>query len=147
MTAPYECITVAQWLVNKGVDTGDFMTRMVLHKLCYFAYGFYHRQHKKELISDPFEVGRYGPIDYATDNKFKKFKNGFITDEQLLRQEIDIDDGGFLSSFWADFVLTHSPSKLVGILRVSESPWHRAKECGSRLVDKKAIKEYFEQLR
>jgi uncharacterized phage-associated protein len=72
-------IAIANFFIQKSLDSGTEMTQMKLIKLVYISHGWYLALRGKPLLSEPVEAWKYGPVVKSVYHEAKKYGNGPIT--------------------------------------------------------------------
>jgi len=75
----YDPIAVANFFVQKSLETGTEVTPMKLLKLVYIAHGWHLGLYGKPLIDEAVEAWTYGPVVPDVYRKFKEYGRGRIT--------------------------------------------------------------------
>lgn len=55
-------IEIANWFLQKGIDSKKLLTQMELHKFVYFAHALSLTNFSSPLIQGEFEAWQYGPV-------------------------------------------------------------------------------------
>jgi len=68
-------LIAANNILYRGQRDKRDITPMKLQKLLYFSHELYFRTHLKPLISEKFEVWKYGPVVRSVYDYFKSFED------------------------------------------------------------------------
>lgn len=55
-------VEIANWFLQKGIDSKNLITQMQLHKLVYFAHALSLAKSGDPLVNGQFEAWQYGPV-------------------------------------------------------------------------------------
>lgn len=72
-------IAVANYFIQKAQETGKELSPMKLVKLVYIAHGWYLALTGNQLLSEPVEAWKYGPVIPSVYHQFKEYGNGSIS--------------------------------------------------------------------
>ncbi|MDO8590504.1 MAG: DUF4065 domain-containing protein [bacterium] len=148
--SPYTAENVAKYLVYLASQefVGDNeeregITNLKLQKVLYFAQAYYLSKIGRPLFSDNIEAWEYGPV---VPNVYRKFRfnesNPIICKED--KSSVSGEDKEVLKKIWGTFG-GYSASKLVDITH-AHTPWKEANKSTSKVISRKAIKEYYAPL-
>ena len=125
-------IAVANFFVQKSLETGIELTPMKLVKLVYLSHGWYLGLASQPLISEAVQAWKYGPVVNSVYHTFKKYGN-----EQILSQESDPENfqfslpviqdeniQAFLNKIW-DVYSKYSGLQLSTLTHEQGSPWDK----------------------
>ena len=73
MPAPYNPLTVANYIIEKAEAQGRRLTPMQIIKLVYISHGFSLAMLRRPLLNEEVEAWRYGPVIPSLYRRFKKF--------------------------------------------------------------------------
>ena len=135
----YAPMDVANAFIRMGLEKNQPVTHMKLHKLLYYAQGYYLAQFDQRLFNGAFKKWQFGPV---CPGVYKVLK----TDDRLLtnvsaqgKDVTDPDDRAYLESIWKRYG-QYSGMQL-SKLSHSETPWIEA-EINDFIPDD-SIKSYF----
>ena len=121
---------IAQWFINRAAEDagkgGEYLTKLKLQKLLYYAQGFYYAFNDAKLYKDKIIHMPYGPAVQSILDELKEIGN-----EPLPGFDIDIsnlDDGVVaLLNLVYDKLAQYSAYKLVEMTH-NEDPWKNTKQ-------------------
>jgi uncharacterized phage-associated protein len=58
----YSSEAISAWFVNKGIDTGNYITQMKVQKVVFFAQGLCLAFDGRPIVNEQFEAWKYGPV-------------------------------------------------------------------------------------
>lgn len=120
-------LAVANYFIQKSIDTGGEITPMKLVKLVYLAHGWHLGLKEVPLISEPVEAWKYGPVVPSLYHEFKRYGNRKIESIELNEDyEIVVPDGDnekFLDKIWEVYG-KFSGVELSTITHQKGSPWY-----------------------
>ena len=61
-TMPYDARAIANLILEEADQQGIALTHMALHKITFFAHGWYLATHGLPLVRQPFEAWQHGPV-------------------------------------------------------------------------------------
>lgn len=130
-------LAVANYFVQKSLDTGIVITPMKLVKLAYIAHGWHLAVKNEELVGEAVEAWKFGPVIPSVYHKFKGFGNcqikslagdvHFIGDKQnnltfIIPQIQNVDTIEFLNVIWNQY--HHFDGlQLSTLTHESNTPW------------------------
>ena len=77
-------VSVANYFIGKGIESGIEVTPMKLIKLVYVAHGWYLGNYQKPLIGEASEAWKYGPTIPSLYHSFKQLGNQKITKQKAM---------------------------------------------------------------
>jgi len=86
-------IAVANYFVEKALDSNVELTPMKLVKLVYIAHGWHLALNDTELFSEDVQAWQYGPVVPTVYYNFRHFGSGIITSKAEI-QDVVYSDGG-----------------------------------------------------
>ncbi len=114
-----------------------------LHKLLYFAQGFYMAEHGEPLFDDDMQAWDFGPVNGSLWGRFRS--RGFLPllkPENQLFQTLDVRKKEFLAAFLAVFI-TYGQQQLIDMSHV-DYPWEKNYISGlNASLPKAEMEEYF----
>lgn len=126
-------INIANYFLKKSFEDGIDMTPMKLIKLVYIAHGWYLGLFNTELISEPTEAWKYGPVVSSVYQRFKKYKTERISnidfpDEKSKNEYYSLSNNGeitaFLDKIW-EVYKTYSGGQLSDLTHQPNTPWSK----------------------
>ncbi len=126
-------ITIANYFLKKSFEEGIEVSPMKLLKLVYIAHGWHLGLFDSELISEPTEAWKYGPVVPSVYHRFKSYGTDRITNiefpsataknefNQLLA---DKDTTSFLDKIW-EVYKPYSGGQLSDLTHQPDTPWHK----------------------
>lgn len=138
---------IAQWFVLRAADDvnrgGEYLTKLKLQKLLYYAQGFYYAFFNKKLFEDKIIHMPYGPAVKTLLDDLKDIGNEPI--ESLKVKISDFNDDVFaILNLVYDKLAQYSAFKLVEMTH-SEDPWrntHQGEEIKVTDISKYFKKHY-----
>lgn len=67
-------LLIANTIISKMHSYNKIIRPMKLQKLLFYSLGFYHKEHKEDLLDDDFLHYQYGPVIPLVYHRFKKNK-------------------------------------------------------------------------
>lgn len=162
-------ISVANYFIKTGIETGDLVTQMKLQKLLYYAYGWHWAYHDDKLFSEKIQAWKFGPVIPDVYHAAKEWGNEEI-DSLLYAQVYDeySHDLNFVKKvikktsstrkkreFLDEIWKVYSPYGAMALSNATHAPgtpWKRVIDENDGLIYSNIvipdtyIKEYFEQL-
>lgn len=151
----YPASLIAYAFVQKGIDTGLFVTQMKLQKLVYFAQGVHLAKYGKPLLNENFQAWLYGPVIPEIYQDFKFYGSRPITNTKSYTPSDSVKAPYFLDAEALDTidytwgVLKHySAMSLSNWTHHPEGPWSKVydPDIKSTPIPNNDIKLYFEKL-
>ena len=147
----YDVRNVANWFIQKAIDTKQDLTHLKLQKLLYFSEGWYlSLTNGRSIISQPVEAWMYGPVFNDLYQDLKHYKSTPI--QQTILQydnKVCIEDEELLERIW-ELYSGFQPSELVSMTHKQGSPWYDCYENNSffnnMIIPKDKIRKYFDSL-
>lgn len=157
---PYSSIAVANFFIEKGVQSDNRVTPMKLIKLVYLAHGWHSGYYGTELLNEEIQAWKYGPVMPKLYHAIKGYGGREIsgllseirfslndTSLEVPRVE-DVATRKFLTSIW-DHYKTQSAITLSALTHSDGSPWHRVwwlgpdYRHGDAKIPESVIREYY----
>lgn len=151
----YSVIAIANFFIQKGINTQNYLTPMKLQKLVYFAHGWHLAIKDHALIDSSVEAWEFGPVIPILYHELKSFGNKPITsllqykgETPQLNPVTDVDAINFLNFIWDTYAPLNA-FELSDITHEPNSPWDTvAKRYHYRLpknkdIEDKVIRDYF----
>ncbi|MBT1689238.1 Panacea domain-containing protein [Dawidia soli] len=126
----YKPLAVANFFIEKSLETGVELTPMKLVKLLYIAHGWYLGLAGRPLLTEAVQAWKYGPVVMSIYHVFKKYG-----DRQIMSLESDLDGRSmavptvedaemakFLNRIW-DVYKGYSGPQLSTLTHEAGSPW------------------------
>jgi uncharacterized phage-associated protein len=76
----YPAVSIANYFIDKANVEDNPLDHLRLQKLVYNAHGWHLAEKGTPLIEEPVEAWKYGPVIRSLFKEFKKYGNGFITE-------------------------------------------------------------------
>lgn len=129
--------SIANYFVQKSLDTGTILTPLKLLKLVYLSHGWYLGLSGEPLIGEGVQAWKYGPVVSSIYHSFKHYKDAQISElysETILdpTSQVDLVDHTpickdpsitkFLDKIW-DVYSPHDGVQLSALTHASGSPW------------------------
>lgn len=129
-------------LANQSED--DQITNLKLNKLLYFAQGAYLARTGKPLFNEQIEAWQYGPVVPSIYRKYKVCgRNPIPTVEQEVpRCRFQDDEFEVLLDVMRELG-QYTGNRLVSITHKPGSPWSKAFDSKSTVIDQSEIQSYF----
>lgn len=123
-------LAVANFFVEKSIESGVELTPMKLIKMVYIAHGWHLALKKEPLIAEAVQAWKYGPVVRSVYDQFKGFRDGQITqmaqvfaNGDLVSPRVsDEDTKAFLLSVWNAY-RQFSGWQLSAITHEPNTPW------------------------
>ncbi len=138
MLAPYDPSAVANFFLHK--DRFTSLTQLKLHKILYFAHGWYLGLTGKPLLTEKFSAWRFGPVIPNLYHEFREFgadpicRLAFPTGLGLRRKpkglQVDVSDDyerAFLERVWVVYG-EYTAAQLVHLTHAADQPWAITRE-------------------
>lgn len=137
--------TIAQWFVNRAAEDvgkgGEYLTKLKLQKLLYYAQGFYYAFYHNKLFNDKIIHMPYGPAVSSLLDELKDYHYGPIEDLKVDCSKLDNKIVAILTLVY-EKLGQFSAYKLVEMTH-SEDPWKNTKQGEEILVTE--ISKYFKE--
>ncbi|MDE5545245.1 MAG: SocA family protein [Malacoplasma sp.] len=118
------------------------LSELFIHKMLYFAYGYFYAEFNKELFADAnFQAWKYGPVEIDVREKFKNNKK--ISGIKKFNIEINEKEEKFLKRIIKN-LLNFSTWKIVDLSHFT-APWKNNFKADSpwEKIPNNEIKKYF----
>lgn len=76
---PYDARGIANLALDLAHELDLSLTHMAVHKVVFFAHGWYLATYRKPLVQQNFEAWEFGPVLKSVYSAFKNFGNSPIT--------------------------------------------------------------------
>ncbi|HAJ90897.1 MAG TPA: hypothetical protein DCM27_07820 [Rhodospirillaceae bacterium] len=146
---PYSAISIANYFVKKGIDTGAMVTPMKLQKLVYFAHGwFLSLSGGQPLIKEKIGAWPFGPVigtvyKYYSAYAKKPIDRLVETDEEAIQ---DAQDIAVLDKIW-DVYGQRTAIELSNLTHLEGNAWDKTYRMGhSHTIPNELIKEDFDRM-
>lgn len=152
-------VTIANYFLKKSFEEGVEVTPMKLLKLVYIAHGWHLAITDTELISEPTEVWKYGPVVPSVYHAFKRYGTSQIRNMELLHpgQKTEytalLQDqytSSFLDKIW-DVHKDYTGGQLSHATHQHDTPWYETwnikhgKVTYGAIIPNNSIKEYYKK--
>lgn len=129
---PVSSIAVANFFVEKSINTGIELTPMKVIKMVYIAHGWYLCIKDKPLIDEAIEAWKYGPVVPTVYEKFRSYRDQQITkmaqfsdcDSVQLPDIQDHEIIRFLENIW-EVYSGFTGLQLSTITHQADTPWYK----------------------
>lgn len=154
----YDAVQIANFFIQKGINTNNPVTPMKLQKLLYFAYGWYYATNGDKLFDESVQAWKYGPVIKSVYDVTKQYGNqpilGLISvceDSENCTPIVDPTDtelSNFLNSIW-DVYGKYDGIQLANLTHENGSPWqiviskHHGHIPKNKAIDDDIIKTFF----
>lgn len=123
-------LAIANYFIQKSIDTGNTISPMKLVKLVYISHGWYLGLADKPLISDEVQAWKYGPVIPPVYQQFKKYGDSPITEKAYYRNQeklyyYSLNDplvASFLDKVW-EVYSNYSGIQLSSLTHEPNTPW------------------------
>jgi uncharacterized phage-associated protein len=167
-TEGFSAKALANWFIERGLKEEKPVDHMKLHKLLYFAHGWYLALAAKPLMTNEYiEAWKYGPVVPSIYHEFKKFRSKPIDRHAMkivrlgpdefepqiprLKDEATTEEeyksvSEFLEAIWSRYS-EKSAIELSQMTHQADTPWMRVRResAGRENADIRddVIREYF----
>lgn len=125
-------LSVANFFIEKSLETGAELTPMKIIKLVYIAHGWHLAIKGEPLINEAVEAWKFGPVIKSVYNAFRNYRDEQITkmaqvfnDDKLISPQVETEDTKvFLKSVW-DAYSKYSGWQLSAITHEKDTPWFK----------------------
>ena len=83
MKPPFSSIRVANWFIDKSLESGVELTPMKLQKLVYIAHGWHLGLFESPLVDEDIQAWKYGPVIPSIYHEAKKYGSRQISQRLL----------------------------------------------------------------
>lgn len=147
-------VTIANYFIHKSFDSGVELTPMKLIKMVYISHGWHMAITNEELINEPVQAWRYGPMIESIYHIFKHFGGDQIMSYGLLSRSTsytEINDSiskSILDRIW-DIYAKYDGLRLSTLTHQPGSPWHivwfgqSGHKMRGRIIPNELIKDYY----
>ena len=137
---------VAKWILNYNkiqmdVAGADFISNLKLQKLLYYAQGCYLAFYNRPLFNDELVAWEHGPVVESVYHEYKNNGGRGIESFGNIQEPYTIEEEATLKTMYENFA-RYSAWGLRNMTH-NEKPWQDTLK--NHIIDKKLIKEYFEQ--
>lgn len=125
-------LSVANFFIEKSLETGAELTPMKIIKLVYIAHGWHLAIKDEPLINEAVEAWKFGPVIPSVYSAFRNYRDGQITkmaqvfnDDNLISPQVESEDTKvFLLSVWNAYS-KYSGWQLSAITHENSTPWYK----------------------
>ncbi|MEZ4930526.1 MAG: DUF4065 domain-containing protein [Saprospiraceae bacterium] len=148
-------LEIANYFIEKSLESGEELTPMKLNKLVYIAHGWYLGLADKPLIGEAAQAWKYGPVIPSVYHRFKSYGGAQITSLEPASDMVTIpevkDDElkEFLQRIW-DVYGRLSGLQLSSLTHQEGTPWsvtrHRYgdnQDNGGAMIPNDLIKQHY----
>jgi uncharacterized phage-associated protein len=152
----YDPLAVANFFVQKSLETGKEVTPMKLLKLVYIAHGWNLGLFGEPLISEAVEAWQYGPVIPSVYQAFKEYGRSRITKMTSgpwgaslaspvvpVIPEEDTRTRGLLNEIW-DVYGDKDGLYLSAVTHKEGSPWTKTERNG--IIAQETIREHYQSM-
>src|SRR5258707_10881642 len=121
-------LAIANYFIQKSIETGGVMTPMKLIKLVYISHGWYLALTGKPLLEETVQAWQYGPVVPSIYHEFKNYGKSPITtlsfDFTTLKYPLPSDPEiiKFLDKIWAVYGI-YDGLQLSALTHQANTPW------------------------
>ena len=152
-------LAIANFFIQKSLETGVPITNMKLVKLVYIAHGWYLGLTGQPLLNEAVEAWKYGPVVPSVYHTFKEYGGAPISKIATYPNELghtgEYALSGpelipFLNKIWEVYG-NHSGVDLSAMTHQNDTPWQKVWESKgwlsrSEAIPDNVIKQYYENL-
>lgn len=150
-------LEIANYFIEKSLETGEELTPMKLNKMVYIAHGWYLALADQPLINEAAQAWKYGPVVPSVYRRFKSYGGSQITslepadDMITIPQVRDAELQQFLQRIWE--VYGHlSGLQLSSLTHQEGTPWSNtrdqtgnSKDNGGAIIPNDLIKKHYKE--
>jgi len=156
----YSPAAIANFFIDKSLETGIDLSSMKLMKLVYLAHGWNLAIFSESLLNEAIQAWRYGPVIESLYQQFKHCGNEQIREfaKSIDRQEVlphvphtDQVTSALLDKIWQSYGW-QSGIQLSNLTHEAGSPWHKAwneqggKDIKNYSISNDLIKQHYQDL-
>lgn len=148
-------LEIANYFIEKSLESGEELTPMKLNKLVYIAHGWYLGLADKPLIGEAAQAWKYGPVIPSVYHRFKSYGGAQITSLEPASDMVTIPEvrdeelKEFLQRIW-DVYGRLSGLQLSSLTHQEGTPWsvtrHRygdSRDNGGAMIPNDLIKQHY----
>ena len=140
---------IADWYINKGIETGNLINPMKLQKLIYFTHGWCLAVVGESVIDEFFYAWKYGPILQPLYFNYKKLGLKKIDKKQNNQIKYTKNEIDLLNFIWERYS-GFDCIQLSRMAHTENSPWQHVMKnyqyTLSNIIPNELIKNYFSRL-
>jgi uncharacterized phage-associated protein len=157
----YDARAVANALLDLAAGSGSSLTHMAVHKVIYYAHGWYLAKHGKPLVKQEFEAWKDGPVLRSVWESLRESGSKPVTcraqrfdpvrqTREVVSPDIDEDARRFLSNILAAYGHLHA-FELSEMTHAAGGPWDlvwnspRGRVTLGMRISNEAIRTHFER--
>lgn len=91
----YRAIDIANYIINKGVETGYNVSNLTLQKILYYVQAAFLIEYGEPIFNEPIFAWKYGPVVESVYHQLKIHANDKILDRVEFEDDIVIEGDGF----------------------------------------------------
>ncbi|MGV3630916.1 MAG: Panacea domain-containing protein [Bacteroidota bacterium] len=121
-------LEIANYFINKSIQTGDEITPMKLVKLVYISHGWHLALSGEPLLNEKVQAWKYGPVVSSVYHRFKRYGVSNIDKlevgdfgELLIVKDPDV--AGFLDKIWELYGKMNGV-QLSALTHQTDTPWY-----------------------
>lgn len=146
MTVMHHPVAVANFFIQKGLDTGEEVSPMKLLKLVYIAHGWHLALKGEPLISEGAQAWKFGPVIPDLYHRLKHYgmrpitelESEFVDGELVIPRVTNEADKRFLEAVWRAYS-RYSAIELSNLTHQADTPWSEVWDIHGGRVKKGAI--------
>jgi uncharacterized phage-associated protein len=160
----YDARAIANFLLDYGARRQQPVTIMTLLKILFFAHAWYLAKTGRELVGQPFEAWKYGPVSRVVYDQFRTCGSRPITSRaQVLNvasaeyeiaqwDELDSETQNLLGNVF-DYYSQYHPFRLSRLTHERGAPWDAVWQEATRravpgmVISNDSIREWFQRNR
>ncbi len=150
-------LEIANYFIEKSLETGEELTPMKLNKLVYIAHGWYLGLADRPLIGEAAQAWKYGPVIPSVYHRFKSYGGAQVTSLEPAGDMITIPEvrdqelKEFLQRIW-DVYGHLSGLQLSSLTHQEGTPWsvtrHKygnGRDNGGAMIPNDLIKQHYKE--
>ena len=149
-------LEIANYFIEKSLDSGVELTPMKLNKLVYIAHGWYLGLSDRPLIGEAAQAWKYGPVIPSIYHRFKAYGGAQITSLEPANDLVTIPEvrdeelKAFLQRIW-DVYGNLSGLQLSSLTHQEGTPWSvvrekfNSKDDGGAIIPNDLIKQHYKE--
>ena len=149
-------LEIANYFIEKSLDSGVELTPMKLNKLVYIAHGWYLGLSDRPLIGEAAQAWKYGPVIPSIYHRFKYYGGSQVTSLESANDMVTIPEvrdeelKEFLQRIW-DVYGNLSGLQLSSLTHQEGTPWSvtrekfNSREDGGAMIPNDLIKQHYKE--
>lgn len=157
----YKALEVAQYIINRSIETGSPVTNLKLQKVLYYTQAAFLVEYGEPCFEESIEHWRHGPVVPKVYSEYKGYVDKKILDAQDECLEVFVDSNGNLAAKRLEFNRNNFYEEDIELMNTvidsyqnvepwemvdkthEELPWRNTEPNG--IITKSSIMQYFEQ--